>query len=488
MMVALKNPSWMEAMHNELNQFSKLGVWRLVKRPEDKKVIPTRWLYKNKKDDTGIIVRNSARMIVQGHRQVHGIDYDEVYAPVARLEAIRIFLAVATYLNFTVHQMDVKTAFMYADMNEEIYVGQPPGFVDEEHPDHVYLLDKAQKKVNDDIIMVQVYVDDIIYGSTNEELCTEFEDIMTKKFEMSDQGEMNFFLALQVKQDETGILIHQAKYVNEILAKYKMQDSKPISTPMESRPLLTVDADGEPMSEFLYRSMIGSLMYLTGRPRLGPWYPKNTDFQLFAFTDSDYGGSDLDKKLTTGGCQYMGDRLISWQSKKLHIVSKSTAESEYVAASAGCSAASAGCLQVVWIQNQLTDYGMEFINTPIFCDNVAAPQIVKNHVQHSKTKHIDIKVHFIRDCYDRKLIRLEKMAEDMLDEEIHFERDHCIPAYLDDPPERHMQLFYSLVAGLNVCKINHALRTSVLIDKQLVRKFWGTARANADKTRITATI
>ncbi|KAK9048587.1 hypothetical protein SSX86_032448 [Deinandra increscens subsp. villosa] len=474
-MVALKDPSWMEAMHNELNQFSKLGVWRLVKRPDDKKVIPTRWLYKNKKDDSGIIVRNKARLIVQGHRQVHGIDYDEVYAPVARLEAIRIFLAVASYLNFTVHQMDVKTAFLYAEMNEEVYVTQPPGFIDEENPDHVYLLDKAlyglhqaprtwyetlsnhlvengytrgvvdqtlfRKRVEEDIIMVQVYVDDIIYGSTNEELCTEFEEIMKKKFEMSDQGEMSFFLALQVKQDESGILIHQEKYVNEILEKFKMKDCKPISTPMASRPLLSADLNGESVSEFHYRSMIGSLMYLTasrpdimhavcvcaryqanpklshlsavkrifrylkGRPRLGLWYPKNTDFQLYAFTDSDYGGSDLDRKSTTGGCQYLGDRLISWQSKKQHTVSKSTAEAEYVAASAGTS-------QVVWIQNQLTDYGMEFVNTPIFCDNAAALEIVKNPVQHSKTKHIDIKVHFIRDCFDRELIQLQKVSSD----------------------------------------------------------------------------
>ncbi|KAK9064959.1 hypothetical protein SSX86_016342 [Deinandra increscens subsp. villosa] len=378
-----------------ISQIEPPNVMPLVKRPENKKVIPTRWLYKNKKDDTGVIVRNKARLIVQVHRQVHGIGYDEVYVPVARLEAIRIFLAVETYLNFTVHQMDVKTTFLYAEMNEEVYVAQPPRFVDEEHPDHVYLLDRAlyglyqaprtwyetllkrlvengytrgmvdktlfRKRVKNDIIMVQVYVDDIIYGSTNEELCTEFEDIMRKKFEMSDQGEMSFFLALQVKQDESGILIHQAKYVNEILEKYKMQDSKSISTQMASRPLLTADADGE---------------------------------------------------------------------------------------------------SVVWIQNQLIDCGMEFLNTPIFCDNAAALQIVKNPVQHSKTKHIDIKVRFIRDCYDRQLIQLEKVNSDQ----------NVSDLFTKPLPRQNFEM------------------THVLVDEELVREFWGTSRANADKTRITTTI
>ncbi|KAK9050143.1 hypothetical protein SSX86_001673 [Deinandra increscens subsp. villosa] len=220
-----------------------------------------------------------------------------------------------------------------------------------------------------------------------------------------------------------------------------MGDSKAADTPMAARPLLTKDPEGQSVNEHNYRSMIGSLMYLTasrpdimfavcqcaryqanpklshltavkrifrylkGRPRLGLWYPKDSGFNLYAFSDSDYGGCELDRKSTSAGAQFLGERLVSWQSKKQHTVSKSTAEAEYIAASACCS-------QVVWLQHQLHDYGLNFFDTTIYCDNSAALQIVKNPVQFSKTKHIDIKVHFIRDCYDRRLIHLEQVSSD----------------------------------------------------------------------------
>jgi hypothetical protein len=291
------------------------------------------------------------------------------------------------------------------------------------------------------MILVQIYVDDIIFGSTNRAMCTEFEEVMKKKFEMSRLGELQFFLGLQVRQESTGTLIHQGKYVDDMLAKFKFTDAKPAATPMATRPLLDVDKYGESVDQKLYRSMIGSLMYLTasrpdimfavcncaryqanpklshltavkrifrylkGRPRLGLWYPKDSEFDLYAFTDSDYAGCDLDRKSTSGGCQFLGDRLISWQCKKQQTVSKSTAEAEYIAASACCS-------QVLWIQHQLADYGLNFLDTPIYCDNSAAVKIVKNPVEHSRVKHVDIKVHFIRDCFERKLIHVEQVLSD----------------------------------------------------------------------------
>jgi len=297
------------------------------------------------------------------------------------------------------------------------------------------------KKVGKDLIVVQIYVDDIIFGSTSEELCKEFESVMKKKFEMSSLGEMTTFLGLQVRQDSKGILLHQGKYVEDILEKFGFKDAKDSSTPMAERPLLSADPEGEPVSQTEYRSMIGSLMYLTAsrpdimfavcqcaryqanpklshltavkrifrylkaRPKLGLWYPKNPEFDLYAFADSNYGGCDIDRKSTSAGCQFLGDRLISWQCKKQQTVSTSTAEAEYVAASACCS-------QVIWMQHQLQDYGLQFLDTPIFCDNDAAIAIVKNPVQHSKTKHIDIKIHFIRDCYERKLIHLAQVHTD----------------------------------------------------------------------------
>ncbi|GKB00065.1 putative ribonuclease H-like domain-containing protein [Tanacetum coccineum] len=324
--------------------------------------------------------------------------------------------AYASFKDFVVYQMNVKSAFLYVKIEEEVYVCQPPGFEDPEFPDRVY-------KVKGDILLVQIYVDDIIFGSIKKELCTGFEKLMHKKFQMSSIGELTFFLGLQLMQKEDGIFISQD------------------NTPMETSKPLLKDAEAEDVDVHLYRSMIGSLMYLTssrpdimfvvcvcarfqvtpkalhlhavkrifrylkGQPKLGLWYPKDSPFDLEAYTDSDYAGASLDRKSTTGGCQFLRSRLISWQYKKQTIVANSTIEAEYVAASS-CYG------QVLWIQNQLLDYGYNFMNTKIFIDNKSTICIVKNLVFHSKTKHIEIRHHFIRDSYEKRLIQVIKIHTD----------------------------------------------------------------------------
>ncbi|GKB30871.1 putative ribonuclease H-like domain-containing protein [Tanacetum coccineum] len=443
---ALTNPSWIEAMQDELLQ--------------------------KKKDERGIVIRNKARLVAQGYTQEEGIDYDEVFALVARIEAIRMFLAYASFKDFVVYQMDVKSAFLYGKIEEEVYVCQPLGFEDPEFPDKVYKVEKALyglhqaprawyetlstylldngfqrgqidktlfiKKIKGDILLVQVYVDDIIFGSTKKVLCTEFEKLMHKKFQMSSMGELTFFLGLQVTQKDDGIFISQDKYVEEILKKFGFSTVKTASTPMETSKPLLKDAEAEDVDVHLYRSMIGSLMYLTasrpdimfavcacarfqvtpkgshlhavkrifrylkGQPKLGLWYPKDSPFDLEAYTDSDYAGASLDRKSTTGGCQFLGSRLISWQCRKQTIVATSTTEAEYVAAASCCG-------QVLWIQNQMLDYGYNFMNTKIFIDNESTICIVKNPVFHSKTKHIEIRHHFIRDSNEKKLIQMIKI-------------------------------------------------------------------------------
>ncbi|GKE12831.1 putative ribonuclease H-like domain-containing protein [Tanacetum coccineum] len=230
---ALEDPSWIEAMQEELLQFELQKVWTLVDLPNGKRAIGTKWVFKNKKDERGIVVRNKARLVAQGYTQEEGIDYDEVFAPVARIEAIRLFLAYASYMGFIVYQMDVKSAFLYGTIEEEVYVCQPPGFEDPHFPDKVYKVEKALyglhqaprawyetlstyliengfrrgtidktlfiKKDKGDILLVQVYVDDIIFGSTKKSLCDEFEGLMHKRFQMSSMGELTFFLGLQVQ-------------------------------------------------------------------------------------------------------------------------------------------------------------------------------------------------------------------------------------------------------------------------------------------------
>ncbi|GJR80041.1 retrovirus-related pol polyprotein from transposon TNT 1-94 [Tanacetum coccineum] len=472
---ALKDDSWIEAMQEELLQFRLQQVWILVDLPHGAKVIGTKWVYRNKRDERGVVVRNKARLVAQGHRQEEGIDYDEVFAPVARIEAIRLFLAFASFMGFIVYQMDVKSAFLYGTIDEEVYVSQPPGFVDPDHPKKVYKVVKALyglhqaprawyatlstfleehgyrrgtidktlfiKKDKKDIMLVQVYVDDIIFGSTRKSWCDEFEALMKGRFQMSSMGELIFFLGLQVKQKTDGIFISQDKYVADMLKKFDLASVKTAITPMETKMALTKDEEADDVDVHLYRSMIGSLMYLTasrpdimfavcvcsrfqvtpktshlnavkrifkylkGKPNLGLWYPRESSFDLEAFSDSDYAGANLDRKSTTGGCQFLGSRLISWQCKKQTIVATSTTEAEYVAAASCCG-------QVLWIQNQMLDYGFNFMNTKIHIDNESTICIVKNPVYHSKTKHIEIRHHFIRDSYEKKLIRVEKIHTD----------------------------------------------------------------------------
>ncbi|GKE58799.1 putative ribonuclease H-like domain-containing protein, partial [Tanacetum coccineum] len=303
-----------------------------------KRAIGSKWVFRNKKDEKGIVIKNKTRLVAQGYTQEEGIDYDEVFSPVARIEAIRLFLAYASFKDFVVYQIDVKSALLYGKIEKEVYICQPPGFED---PDF-YKVEKALYGLHQaprawhkgDILLVQVYVDDIIFGSTKKELCIAFKKLMHEKFEMSSMGELTFFLGLQVKQKKDGIFISQDKYVAKILKKFGFTEVKTASTPMETQKPLLKDEDGEEVDVHMYRSMIGSLMYLTssrpdimfvvcacaryqvnpkvshlyavkrifkylkGQPKLGLWYPKDSPFDLVAYTDSDYAGASLDRRLS----------------------------------------------------------------------------------------------------------------------------------------------------------------------------------------------
>ncbi|GKB40729.1 retrovirus-related pol polyprotein from transposon TNT 1-94 [Tanacetum coccineum] len=305
-----------EADMNNLDAFMPGGPIPTTRIHKDHPV------YRNKKDERGIVIKNKARLVAQGYIQEEGIDYDEVFAPVARIEVIRLFLAYASFKDFVVYQMDVKSAFLYGNIEEEVYVCQAPGFEDPDFPNRVYKVEKA------------------LYGLHQApRACT-------------------------VKQKEDGIFISQDKYVTEILKKFGFSDVKTANTPMETHKPLLKGADGEDVDEHMYRSMIGSLMYLTSsRPD------------------------------------------IMFVCKKQTVVANSITEAEYVVASSYYG-------QVLWIQNQLMDYGYNFMHTKIYIDNESSICIVKNPVFHSKTKHIEIRHHFIRDYSEKKLIQMIKIHTD----------------------------------------------------------------------------
>nr|GEX88319.1 hypothetical protein [Tanacetum cinerariifolium] len=321
---------------------------------------------RNKKDERGIVIRNKERLVAQGYTQEEGIDYDE---------------------------MDIKSAFLYGTIKEEVYVYQPPGFEDPHFPDKIYKVEKA------------------LYGlhqapkawSTKKSLCDAFEQMMHKRFQMSSMGELTSFLRLQVKQKDDGIFISQDTYVADILKKFNFATVKTASTLMEPNKALIKDAKAEDTSHLHAVKRI--FRYMKGQPKLGLWYPRDSPFDLEAFFDSDYDGASFDRKSTTGGCQFLGKRLISWQCKKQTIDANSTTKAEYVAAASCCG-------HVLWILNQMLDCGFNLMNTKIYIDNKCTMYIVKNPVSHSKTKHIEIMHHFLRDSYEKKSIQVIKIHTD----------------------------------------------------------------------------
>ncbi|GJR11187.1 putative ribonuclease H-like domain-containing protein [Tanacetum coccineum] len=279
---ALTDPSWIEAMQDELLQ--------------------------NKKDDRGIGVRNKARLVAQGYTQVEGIDYDEVFAPVARIKAIRLFLAYASFMNFIVYQIDVKSAFLYGTIEEEVYVCQPPGFEDPKFPNKVCKVEKALYGLHQaprawyETLSTYLLENGFRRGTIDKTLFIKKDkgDIL---FQMSSMGELTFFLGLQVKQKDDGIFISQDKYVADILKKFDFTIVKTASTPMETNKALLKDEEAADVDVHLYRSMIGSLMFLTAsRPDIMfAVYAcaRDSPFDLEAFFDSDYAGASLDRKSTT---------------------------------------------------------------------------------------------------------------------------------------------------------------------------------------------
>jgi hypothetical protein len=356
--------------------------------------------------------------------------------------------------------MDVKSAFFNGPIKEDVYVEQTPGFEDDRYPDHVYKLSKAlyglkqaprawyeflrdflitnafkvgkvdptlfANTCDGDLFVCQIYVDDVIFGSINQKSYEEFSRVMMQKFEMSMMGELTYFLGFQVKELKDGTFISQTKYTQDLLKRFGMKDAKPTKTPMGTDGHLDLNKGGKSVDQKAYRSMIGSLLYLcASRPdimlsvcmcaRFQPnpkechlvavkrilrylvsthcfriWYPKGSTFDLIGYSDSDYAGCKVDRKSTSGTCQFLGRSLVSWSSKKQTSIALSTVEVEYVAAGQ-CYA------QLLWMRQTLRDFGYNLSKVPFLCDNESAIRLPDNPVEHSRTKHIDIRHHFLRD-------------------------------------------------------------------------------------------
>nr|GEY64071.1 retrovirus-related Pol polyprotein from transposon TNT 1-94 [Tanacetum cinerariifolium] len=430
---AIIEDCWFQAMQDEIHEFDRLQVWELVPQPDCVMIIMLKWIYKVKLDEYGDVLKNKVRLVAKGYRQEEGIDFEESFTPVARIELIRIFIANAASRNMTVYQMDVKTAFLNGDLKEEVYVSQPEGFVDPDHPTRVYRLKKAlyglkqaprawydmllrflldnnfskgavnltlfTHKIGKHILFVQIYVDDIIFASTDTKDCDMFSNEMSLKFQMSMMGQVSFFLGLQVSQSPGGIFINQSKFALEILKKFRMDSCDSVETPMVDRLKLDEDLSGIPVDQTRFHSMVDSLMYLTAsRPDLvfvvcmcaryqakptkkhlealkrvirylkgtinwGLWYPKDTTMALMAYAHADHAGCQDIRRSTSGSAQFL-EHCYLYDRGGIH-------------SHVWC------CAQILWMRSYLTDYGFDFNKIPLYCDNRSAIALCCNNVQHS---------------------------------------------------------------------------------------------------------
>lgn len=467
---ASKDKNWVNAMNEEMSTIKKNQTWELVDLPKGKKTIGLKWIFKIKFNEDGSIHKHKARLVAKGYSQQPGIDFTETYAPVARIETIRTVLAMAAQLELQVYQLDVKSAFLNGEIEEEVYVDQPEGFMTKGLEEKVCHLKKALyglkqaprawnskingyfiesgfkrslsesslyvKNVGNDFLVLCLYVDDLIYFGTNPNLVEEIKKNMMEKFAMSDLGSISYFLGIQVKQSPGRIFLSQEKYIEDLLKKFNMSHCKPISTPMALNEKLHVNDDAEKIDPTTYRKLVGSLLYINTRPDIthavsllsrfmnepskihlssakrilrylkgtkdhGIEFKKEDCCKLVGYTDSDWAGSVDDRKSTSGYIFCLGTKVISWSSKKQKSVALSSAEAEYIAAT------DAAC-EGVWLRRILKDLKFEQKEpTTIFCDNMSTIAMTKNPVFHARSKHIELRHHFIRELVNEKEISME---------------------------------------------------------------------------------
>ncbi|GAU36409.1 hypothetical protein TSUD_38770 [Trifolium subterraneum] len=418
---AISSDVWKKAMMEEIEAIEKNNTWFLTDLPKNKHQIAVRWVYKVKLDSNGSISKYKARLVAKGFLQKAGLDYQEVYAPVARIETIRLVIAIASVKKWSLSQMDVKSAFLNGPLDEEVYVAQPPGFVKKgsegmksavEHG--LYVKHNASSL---EVLIVCLYVDDLLITGSNNSDIAKFKRTMDSEFDMTDMGKLSYFLGLQFDETAQGILLHQKKYVKEILLKFNMLGCNPAATPIEVNLRLELDETGENVNSTLYRQMVGSLRYLcNSRPDLsfavgavsrfvespkqshmvavkiilryiqgtmefGVLFPNNinnTVNRLEGFSDLDWCGDHVDRRSTTGYIFKFLDAPISWYSKKQPVIALSSCEAEYIAC------AFAAC-QGIWLESLLKDIQVE-LTEPIqlLVDNKSAINLARNPISHGR--------------------------------------------------------------------------------------------------------
>ncbi|KAE8803358.1 putative polyprotein [Hordeum vulgare] len=463
---------WLRAMREELTAIDANDTWKLVEPPPGQRPIGLKWVYKLKKDPSGSIIKYKARMVAKGYVQHAGIDFEEVFAPVARFDSVRLLTALAAHHGWEVHHMDVKSAFLNGDLAEEVFVAQPPGFELAGQERKVFKLAKAlyglrqaprawnakldssllslgfQRSDSEhgvylrgsgvSLLAVGLYVDDLIIAGAQPRELDIFKEEMKKLFQMSDLGRLTYYLGIEVRQTKRGITLCQASYAQKLLEKASMAECKTSAVPMEAKLKLSKDSTAPATDASYYRSLIGSLRYLVqtrpdiayavsylsrfmekptvehltapkqlmryiaGTLTFGCVYLRGSrDPSLIGYSDSDLGGDVDDCKSTTGSLFFLDKSPISWQSTKQKVVALSSCEAEYVAdASTTC--------QGLWLARLLAEATGAGVKPPsILIDNKSAIQLSKNPVFHDRSKHIEVRYHFLRDKVEAGKVKVD---------------------------------------------------------------------------------
>ncbi|KAI3799572.1 hypothetical protein L1987_34871 [Smallanthus sonchifolius] len=458
---AFADQNWLHAMQTEFNALQENATWELVPRPVDSPVIRCMWLFRHKFKSDGTLERYKARLVVNGKSQTVGIDCQEKFSPVVKPATIRTVLSLAVSRSWPIHQLDVKNAFLHGDLTETVFMHQPPGFVDQRHPHLVCRLKKSlyglkqaprawytrfasyimthgfkSSKCDNSLFLYSsggetayllLYVDDIVLTASSDTVLRSIIQTLSREFAMTNLGQLHHFLGITVKRDATSLFLSQPQYTKEIIDRASMTNCKPCVTPVDLAAKISA-TDGSLFHDpTLYRSLAGALQYLTftrpdityavqqiclfmheprdphfafmkriirylqGTPDYGIRITKSPCHNLVAYSDADWGGCPDSRRSTSGYCVFLGDNLLSWSSKRQHTVSRSSAEAEY-----------RGVANVVaeatWIRNLLLELQVPLQRaTIVYCDNVSAVYLSDNPVQHQRTKHVEIDIHFVRE-------------------------------------------------------------------------------------------
>lgn len=475
---AANDKEWRLAMEKEMDSIERNGTWKLTEPPKEQKIIGLKWIYKLKKDASGNVVKYKARLVAKGYSQEQGVDFEENFAPVTRLETVRLLLALAAQNNWEVHHLDVKTAFLNGEIKEDVYVAQPEGYVQKGKEHMVYKLVKAlyglkqaprawyfklakcleglgftrcpyehavfTKQIGQEQLIISVYVDDLLVTGTNISIINEFKAQMGNIFEMSDLGKLNYYLGIEVDQRHGCIELKQTGYAKKLLERAGMAQCNSTKYPMDPKEPIVKDEQGKQVNSTQYKSMIGGLRYLVHtRPDIayavgivsrymerptemhqnavkkilryvkgtldyGLVYAKDSGNNvLTGFSDSDLAGQLDDRRSTGGVVFYLNESIITWFSQKQRCVALSSCEAEFMAATA------AAC-QGIWLRNVLSQVSNKKLGpVVIFVDNKSAIDLTKNPVFHGRSKHIDIRYHFIRECVERGEVIVKHVRGDL---------------------------------------------------------------------------